>query len=104
MSHTKGGAGPLPLLIDAEALPSRGQTPAEVARRLRVSRGRILAWIRSGELSAINTASARLRRPRYVILPEHLRAFTAARQVSPPPKSPPRRRRRSEEIDYYPEY
>jgi excisionase family DNA binding protein len=82
----------------------RALTPAELARHLRVSRGRILAWIRSGELRAINTASSRLGRPRYVILPEHVREFALARRVVPLTKTPARRRRQPEEIDYFPDY
>jgi excisionase family DNA binding protein len=87
-----------PLLAE----PRHGITPREVARLLRVSPDRVRAWIRSGQLGAINTAPARCGRPRFVVLPHHLEAFEQARRAGPPPK-PPLRRREMHQIDYYPE-
>ena len=79
-----------------------GYTPNELARLLRVSPDRIRGWIKSGELSAIDTATIRCGRPRYVVLPHHLAEFERRRAASPPPK-PARRRRRQELVDYYPD-
>jgi hypothetical protein len=79
----------------------RGMTPNELARVLRVSADRIRGWIVSGELPALNTASARCGRPRYVVLPHHLAEFERARQAAAP-KLPPRRKKKNYEIDYFP--
>jgi excisionase family DNA binding protein len=84
-------------------VPAHGLTPQRVADYLRVSRGRVLSWIRSGELGALNLAATRIGRPRYRILPEHLAAFAAAHRVGAAPKVPPRRRRSRDEIDYFPD-
>jgi excisionase family DNA binding protein len=82
----------------------RGLTVADVARRYRVSEDKVRAWIRSGELKAINTARTLCGRPRWVVMPEALALFEARRQSAPLPKSPVRRRpQRSGYIDYYPD-
>ncbi len=86
--------------LDVEPL-TRGRTPRELARELRVSPERVRNWILRGDLLAINTAEPG-ERPRWVILPDHLAAFLAARQAKPPVK-PVRRRRRPELVDYYPD-
>jgi hypothetical protein len=80
----------------------RGLTPNELARVLRVSPDRIRAWIKAGQLQAINTASTVCGRPRYVVLPHHLAEFEARRLAGSPPK-PPRRRRAAAQIDFYPD-
>jgi hypothetical protein len=81
----------------------RGYTPAELARLLRVSPDRVRAWIVAGELTAINTASRRCGRPRFVILPQHLTEFAARRAAAAPKPAPRRRRRQPNMIDYYPD-
>ena len=91
-----------------EALPShaapaaRGYTPNELAKLLRVSPDRIRAWIRTGELGAVNVAQHRCGRSRFVVLPHHLAEFERRRAGGPPPKLP-RRRRQTLEIDFYPD-
>jgi hypothetical protein len=80
-----------------------GMTPRDVARRYRVSPDRVRAWIKSGQLGAINTAATRCGRPRFVVLPHHLEQFEKGRTVSPPPKPTPRRRRQANVFDYYPD-
>jgi excisionase family DNA binding protein len=82
--------------------PAHGLTPREVARYLRISRDRVLGWIRSGELGALNTADVRCGRPRYIVLPEHLAAFAATRRAGQPIKSAPRQRRVAT-VDYFPD-
>jgi hypothetical protein len=69
---------------------------------LRVSPDQIRAWIKAGELGAVNTARRRCGRPRYVILPHHLADFTVKRSAAAP-RPAPRRRRRREIKDYYPD-
>jgi hypothetical protein len=70
-----------------------GWTPRELARILRVSPDRVRGWIASGELPALNLARHRSGRPRYVILPDHLRQFEAGRRTTGPPPKPTRRPR-----------
>jgi excisionase family DNA binding protein len=79
-----------------------GMTPNELAKVLRVSPDRIRAWIKTGELGAVNVADHQCGRPRFIILPHHLTAFEKRRSGAPPPK-PPRRQRRTEQVDYFPD-
>jgi hypothetical protein len=78
---------------------ARGMTVAELARFLRVSPDKIRGWISCGELGALNTATARCGKPRYVILPHHLSAFERGHQAADPPK--PSRRRLKPVKDYF---
>jgi len=83
---------------------SRGLTPNELARLLRVSPDRVRAWIKSGELDAIDTSPRRCGRPRYVILPSHLAEFTRRRAAATPAARPaPRQRKQTMQVDYYPD-
>lgn len=54
-------------------------TPPEVAKILKVSRDKILAWIRIGDLKAFNTSKA--KRPRYRISKDAVEDFMEERQV-----------------------
>jgi excisionase family DNA binding protein len=83
---------------------SRGYTPREVAKMLRVSPDRVRAMIQRGELGALNLAQRRSGRPRYVVMPCHLEAFCRSRQAVPEVAPAPRRRRAAGRIDYYPDY
>jgi transposase len=82
--------------------PLRGHTPRDVAHLLRVGRSRVLTWIRSGELQAINTAPTRCGKPRFVVLPQQLAEFLRSHQATAP-KSAPRRNRRTVLVDYFPD-
>lgn len=56
--------------------------PTEVAKMWGISPDKITAWIRAGELRAINmAASARGERPRYLIDEADLKAFEKQREV-----------------------
>jgi hypothetical protein len=79
-----------------------GHTPRELARILRISPDKVRALIRSGELGAINTATARCGKPRFVVLPHHLAEFERGRRISPAAKPPPRPKRRRDVIDFFP--
>jgi excisionase family DNA binding protein len=82
----------------------RGYTPAELARLLRVSADRIRAWIKRGELRALNVAPGRLGKPRFVVLPHHLEEFERKRRVATPAARPaPRRRQPAGVVDYFPD-
>jgi hypothetical protein len=85
------------------AKPFSGLTVHDVALRYRVGPDKVRAWIRRGELPAINTAAALCGKPRWVITPEDLARFENGRRATPPPKSAPRRRKHSEIVDYYPD-
>jgi excisionase family DNA binding protein len=81
----------------------RGMTVPDLARRLRVGEDKIRAWIRRGELAAVNTASAQCGRPRWIIPPESLAAFERRRAGGPPHGAPRRRRRATSATDFYPD-
>lgn len=85
-------------------MPDRALSPPAVAERLGVSPAKILNWIDSGELKAINVAaSSRGQRPRWRITPEALAAFEAGRANAPAPPTPRPRRRRADStvIEFY---
>jgi excisionase family DNA binding protein len=70
----------------------RTLSTSDAADRLGVSVNKILGWIHSRELRALNVAARPGGRPRWRISPEDLAAFEAARSARPAP--PPRGRRR----------
>jgi hypothetical protein len=88
-------------LTPPEVTPRYGFTVADLAKRYRVSPDKVRAWIKRGELPAVNTASAVCRKPRFVVLPDAVAAFEQRRGVAPPTPKPQRRRRRPEFIDFY---
>lgn len=68
-------------------------TVQDISRRYGVTEHTVLAWIRSGELTAIHTGrKSGARKPRWRITEAAVAAFEAARATGPPP--PPRTRRR----------
>jgi hypothetical protein len=54
-------------------------TPPEIARARGLRTGKVLEWIKSGELEAVNHASDRRGSPRWRVSIESLAAFDAAR-------------------------
>lgn len=72
--------------------PARYLTPPEIANRFGCKPETVIAWIRSGELAAINLARRGSLRPRYRVSPEALATFEQTRSVVPrtPPVSKPR--------------
>lgn len=68
-------------------------TPPQLARQWGVSPETIIAWIRSGELRAVNAAVRVGGRPRYLIDQADVVIFEARRAVVAPTKSPRRRPR-----------
>jgi len=82
-------------------IPSRTLTPPQVASRLRVSPEKVIAWIRAGELRAIDVATRGSRRPRYRIDPADLAAFESGRAVVAKPATSQRRRRNPEVIEFF---
>jgi excisionase family DNA binding protein len=65
-------------------------TPPEVAKLMRVSRDKVLDWIRDGQLPALNVAKPG-RRPRYRITDEGLELFKTRISVDARPQ-PARKR------------
>jgi hypothetical protein len=58
-------------------------TPPQIAEAWGVSPEKIIGFIRSGELKAINVATRRRGRPRYLVDIEDLEAFERLRTVCP---------------------
>jgi excisionase family DNA binding protein len=84
-----------PTVTPREALFLR---PRDVADRLRVKVDVVLGWIHSGELTAVNVAQRRGRRPRWRIDPAAFEQFLLRR--SAPKPAPPSRPRRADEDAY----
>lgn len=73
----------------------------DICERYGVGAHTVLAWIRSGELRAINVGrSPSAKKPRWRITPEAIAAFELRRSPSPPP-APVRRRKQSHIIERY---
>jgi hypothetical protein len=73
-------------------------TPPQLARQLGVKPDKVVAWIRSGELQAVNVAQSQDGRPRWRVSDEAWADFLARRSCSPAPKPAPRRRRKAEHV------
>ncbi len=85
-------------MVQANAATNvRFLSPPEVARLYGVDQHKVLNWIRSGQLSAVNVGDG-TQRPRYRISPEALAAFEAARAAGPQPRISRVRRRRDPQI------
>lgn len=67
-------------------------SPPELAKQWGVDPAKIVHWIKTGELRAVNLATDRNGRPRYAIDIADVAIFEAARAVQPP--TPWVRRRR----------
>jgi excisionase family DNA binding protein len=57
-------------------------TPVELAKRWGVGHAKVLAWIDSGELGAVNVATSTNSRPQYRIMNEEAERFLAARSTA----------------------
>jgi excisionase family DNA binding protein len=76
-------------------------TPPEVAARYGVGRDKVLGWIKSGELRAINAAAKPGGRPRYLIDQEDLVLFEQRRAVGIPPAPTRPMRRGMSVIEFF---
>jgi hypothetical protein len=72
-----------------------------LAKEWGIATNKITAWIKSGELKAINVATSRDQRPRYLIDRADIEAFERARLVVPEQPPRPRRTRQTEVKDYF---
>lgn len=77
-------------------------TPPQVAERFGVSADKVLAWVRSGELRAIDAATRKGERPRYLIDESDLAEFERSRAVVPP--TPVARAPRRRDLPEVPQY
>jgi excisionase family DNA binding protein len=65
-------------------------TPPQIAEKLKIGHSKVLDWIRSGELAAVNVSSG--KQPRFRVSEESLQAFITRRsqtQVVTIPQSLP---------------
>ena len=69
-------------------------TPPQLAEMWGVSADKIVSFIRSGELRAIDISTNLGGRPRFLIDKRDIEAFELSRTVIPPPPRQRRRRRR----------
>ncbi|MBC7771203.1 MAG: helix-turn-helix domain-containing protein [Pyrinomonadaceae bacterium] len=76
---TDQGAGCEPSSASKVPPPHSWFTPREVAKQRRVRVEKVMTWIRSGELEAVNHASSTLAAPRWKISVESLARFDGAR-------------------------
>lgn len=60
--------------------------PPSIARMLGVNQDKVLGWIRSGELTAVDVSATRGGRPRWRIARADLDSFLNRRRATPPPK------------------
>jgi len=67
-------------------------SPPQLAKRFGVNAGKVLGWIHSGELRAVNVAEKLTGRARWRISPADLAVFEQRRSAVAPPRSRPRRK------------
>ena len=80
-----------------DTTPALHLTTPQVAKRLGVNQDKVLNWIRSGELRAMNYATRQSGRPRYRVAESDLAAFLASRATVPtPPATRGRSRRKTD--------
>lgn len=74
-------------------------TPPQIAARLRVKPHKVLVWINSGRLRALNI-SAGAERPRYRVHEADLEVFLDSLAVNKPPIQTRRRRQPMDVVEY----
>jgi excisionase family DNA binding protein len=72
-------------------------TVPAVAKRFGVNQTKVLSWIKSGELNALDVSQARGDRPRWRVSQDDLDQFCESRRAVPAPK-PVRNRKRLEGV------
>jgi hypothetical protein len=76
-------------------------TPPQLARAWGLDVQKIIGWIRSGQLAAINAATNPTGKPRFLIDRQAILDFEARRAVTPPAARPARRRRSAPAVKTY---
>lgn len=74
---------------------------SDIARSRGVNESKVIAWIKSGELRAVNMATCAGRLPRWRISPADLEAFDAAREAVPQAPVTRRPRRKAGHVVEY---
>lgn len=74
-------------------------TPPAYAEHISVDPSKVIGWIRSGELWAINVATSQTGRPQFRIPLDAILEFEHRRSATAPPK--PARRRRKQAADFH---
>ena len=82
--------------INQQSLPPTF-SPGQLATNLGITVDKVLSWIRSGQIDAIDVSTDRSGRPRYRIDAEAIAKFKASRNPKPLPK-PTRRTKQPEEV------
>jgi excisionase family DNA binding protein len=86
---------------DGRSEQSTTLTPPKVAKRLGVSSDKVYAWIRRGELAAVNAATISSGRRRWLITEDALTEFQNSRKSRKPPVTKPKRRQSQSGVDEY---
>lgn len=76
-------------------------TPPELAARWGIDWHKVIAWIRSGELRAIDASTRPGGRPRFLIDERDIELFELRRSVISSPKPIRRRRQQNQDIIQY---
>ena len=76
-------------------------TTSQVAQQLGVDQGKVLDWIHSGQLVAVNVATNSGGRPRWRVSQESLAEFLTRRKSQTPPSTRPRRKTKSDVTEFY---
>jgi len=76
-------------------------TPPKLAESWGISPDKVLSWIRSGELRAVNVATDRRSRPRYLIDAQAIEEFELARSIEPVRATTRRKPNRDDGITEY---
>ena len=81
---------------------AHGYRVEDLCQRWKIGADKIRAFLRRGELLAVNVAANLSGRPQWRITPESVEAFEQRRSSAPPPKPPRRKRGQKGVVDYYP--
>lgn len=76
-------------------------TIAQAAERMVVAPGKILGWIASGELAAVDISAARNQRPRWRIDPSEWDRFVTSRMSTPRIAKPTKANRPKQKVTQY---
>jgi len=83
---------------------TRKHSPPAIAKAWGIDPAKVVGWIRSGELPAVNAATKPNGRPRWLVDETDLHAFELARRSTPPTPAIRHRRRTAAddgEIKFY---
>ncbi len=84
-------------------IPGASLTVTQIAERFAVDRDVVVAWIKTGQLAAVDVSRAKRTLPRWRITPEALREFELSRSSVKPAK-PQRAQRRAKRPADFVEY